>query len=247
MVRGPKSSAHVGPAGAPSTSVNRTRSKNEPRIRDRFVLRFPIVGERSRSVDVCRFECTAGTSSRSRVPALHARQAAPPIAGPPSPRPLTLAMRGGTVAFTVFFAQEIIMQTSRTHLARLYSRAHRGMTLLEIMIVLAILAIVMGIIVGPRVIGSFIEAKHKTTRLKLGMVAFQAYPAWLAAHPEKDCPDKLADLSPFMNNDDTNDEWGTPITMLCGANLPVNARGLAVISAGEDHKVGTSDDLHSWE
>jgi hypothetical protein len=105
----------------------------------------------------------------------------------------------------------------------------------------------MGIIVGPSVLERFRETKGKTTRLKLNMVAFQAYPAWMAAHPEKDCPDKLADLNPFMNSDDMNDAWGTPLTMLCGANLPAGARGFAVSSAGEDHKVGTSDDLHSWD
>ena len=139
------------------------------------------------------------------------------------------------------------MQMPRNHLARLYSRAHRGMTLLEIMIVLAILAIVMGIIVGPSVIERFRETKGKTTRIKLNMYAYQAYPAWSAAHPEKDCPDRLADLDPYMNNDDSTDAWGTPLKMLCGANLPAGARGFAVISAGEDHKEGTSDDLHSWE
>jgi prepilin-type N-terminal cleavage/methylation domain-containing protein len=156
-------------------------------------------------------------------------------------------MRGGFAAFTVFVSKETVMLTSRNHLARFYARAHRGMTLLEIMIVLAILALVMGIIVGPRVIRSFVEARHKTTRLKLNMVAFQAYPAWSAAHPEKDCPDALADLDPYMNNDDMDDEWGTPMTMLCGASLPPGARGIAVTSAGEDHKAGTADDLHSWD
>jgi prepilin-type N-terminal cleavage/methylation domain-containing protein len=139
------------------------------------------------------------------------------------------------------------MQTTRNSLARLYSRAHRGMTLLEIMIVLAILAIVMGIIVGPSVIARFRDARTHTTRLKLNKYAFEAYPAWSAAHPEKDCPDRLADLSPFMNSDDTNDAWGTSITMLCGVNLPPGAHGFAVVSAGEDHKPGTDDDLHSWD
>ena len=38
-------------------------------------------------------------------------------------------------------------------------RAQRGMTLLEIMIVLAILALVMGLVVGPRVMKMFGESK----------------------------------------------------------------------------------------
>ena len=47
-------------------------------------------------------------------------------------------------------------------IARTSRRRHsgqRGMTLLEIMIVLAILALVMGLVVGPKVIGMFRESK----------------------------------------------------------------------------------------
>src|SRR5262249_32289493 len=47
--------------------------------------------------------------------------------------------------------EEIVMKRLRERIAKRLSRAHRGMTLLEIMIVLAILALVMGLVVGPRV------------------------------------------------------------------------------------------------
>ena len=43
----------------------------------------------------------------------------------------------------------------------------RGMTLLEIMIVLAILALVMGLVVGPRVMKMFGESKGETTKIKV--------------------------------------------------------------------------------
>ncbi|HET7505095.1 MAG TPA: hypothetical protein VFK02_28950 [Kofleriaceae bacterium] len=121
------------------------------------------------------------------------------------------------------------------------------MTLLEIMIVLAILALVMGLLVGPKVMKMFGESRVDTTRIKLKKYAFEAYPSWSAAHPDKACPDKLADLNEYMNNDDSNDSWGKPIKMLCGANLPAGARGIALISAGADNKEGTEDDLKSWE
>jgi general secretion pathway protein G len=135
-------------------------------------------------------------------------------------------------------------------LAHHHARAHRGMTLLEIMIVLAILAIVMGLLVGPRVLEYFRDAKVKTTRMQLKMYAFQAYPPWTMSHPEKACPDSLAELDPYTNNnkDGAKDAWGTPLTMLCGASAPAMAHGgFAVSSAGEDQKPGTPDDLHSWE
>ena len=139
------------------------------------------------------------------------------------------------------------MQTLRKRLSRLVRTSQRGMTLLEIMIVLAILALVMGLLVGPKVMKMFGESRVDTTKIKLKKYAFEAYPSWSAAHPDKACPDKLADLNEYMNNDDSNDSWGKPLKMLCGANLPAGAHGIAVISAGADNKEGTEDDLKSWE
>ena len=123
----------------------------------------------------------------------------------------------------------------------------KGMTLLEIMIVLAILALVMGLLVGPKVMKMFGESRVDTTKIKLKKYAFEAYPSWSAAHPDKGCPDKLADLNEYMNSEDSNDSWGKPLKMLCGSNLPPGAKGIAVISAGADNKEGTEDDLKSWE
>ena len=139
------------------------------------------------------------------------------------------------------------MQTLRTRLARSYARAHRGMTLLEIMIVLAILALVMGLLVGPKVMKMFGESKVDTTKIKIKKYAFEAYPSWSASHPDKACPEKLPDLNEYMNSDDSNDSWGRPLKMMCGQGLPAGAKGVAVMSSGEDGKDGTADDLKSWE
>jgi len=139
------------------------------------------------------------------------------------------------------------MQTLRKRLSRLVRTSQRGMTLLEIMIVLAILAIVMGLLVGPRVLKMFAESKVKTTRIKLTQYANEAFPQWSASHPDKACPDKITDLNEYMNASDPNDSWGRPIKMLCGTNLPAGAKGIAVLSMGEDGKEGTEDDLKSWD
>ena len=141
------------------------------------------------------------------------------------------------------------MLTLRIRLARscaVFRRAHRGMTLLEIMIVLAILALVMGLLVGPRVMKLFGESKIETTKLKLKDYAFQAYPSWSSSHPDKACPDKITDLNEYMNSSDANDSWGRPIKMLCGQSLPAGAKGIAILSLGEDGREGTDDDLRSW-
>ena len=139
------------------------------------------------------------------------------------------------------------MRSSRRLAAHLARSSQRGMTLLEIMIVLAILALVMGLLVGPRVMKMFGESRVDTTNLKLKKYAFEAYPSWSAAHPDKGCPEKLSDLNEYMNNEDSNDAWGKPLKMMCGQSLPPGARGIAVMSAGEDGKEGTADDLKSWE
>jgi len=121
------------------------------------------------------------------------------------------------------------------------------MTLLEIMIVLAIIALVMGLLVGPRVMKLFGESRVDTTKIKLRKYAFEAYGSWSASHPDKACPDKLSDLNEYMNNDDSNDSWGKPLKLLCGSSLPAGAKGIGVVSMGEDGKEGTADDLKSWE
>ncbi len=129
------------------------------------------------------------------------------------------------------------------------SRRHvqRGMTLLEIMIVLAILALVMGLVVGPRVMKMFGESKVDIARATVKKYAFEAYPSWSATNRDKSCPDKIEDLNEYMNSGKNQDPWGNPFKMLCGQNLPAGAKGLAVMSNGEDGKEGTADDVKSWE
>ena len=140
------------------------------------------------------------------------------------------------------------MHTLRTRLTRSLARAQRGMTLLEIMIVLAILALVMGLLVGPKVMKMFAGSKVDITKIKLKKYAYEAYPSWSAAHPDKACPEKISDLNEFMNDEkDSNDAWQRPIKLMCGPSLPAGAKGVAVMSAGEDGKEGTEDDLKSWE
>ena len=132
--------------------------------------------------------------------------------------------------------------------ASLTGRAsQRGMTLLEIMIVLAILALVMGLVVGPAVMKRFGESKEKIARATVQKYVFEAFPQWSANHTDKQCPEKLEDLNEYMNSKDIKDPWGGTYKMLCGQNLPAGAKGLAVSSPGEDGKEGTTDDVKSWE
>jgi prepilin-type N-terminal cleavage/methylation domain-containing protein len=135
----------------------------------------------------------------------------------------------------------------RKRLAKQLGRAHRGMTLLEIMIVLAILALVMGLVVGPRVMKAFSKSKNDIAGLATKKFATEAYPLWQTNHAGKQCPDKIDDLFDWADSKDGKDPWGTPYTMTCGGDAPAAAKGFGVVSAGEDMKPGTPDDIKSWE
>jgi len=127
------------------------------------------------------------------------------------------------------------------------ARALRGMTLLEIMIVLAILALVMGFLVGPRIFKAFQDSKSEVAKNIVKKLAFEAYPQW-SAKPSSGgkCP-SLVDLSEYMNSKDTKDPWGQEYIVKCGGDLPAGANGIAIMSKGDDQKEGTSDDIKSWE
>lgn len=125
--------------------------------------------------------------------------------------------------------------------------AQKGMTLLEIMIVLAILALVMGLVVGPRVLKMFSSSKVDIARATVKKYAFEAYTSWSGQNPSKQCPDKLSDLDEYMNSKNVKDPWGNEYKMLCGANAPAGEKGFHVASNGEDGKPDTEDDIKSWE
>ena len=121
------------------------------------------------------------------------------------------------------------------------------MTLLEIMIVLAIIALVMGFLVGPKVLSMFQDSKKDTAKLIVDQIANEAYGLW-ARNSQKSCPGDLGELKKYMNKKDTKDPWGNELIMLCGENAPEGAPlGFAVLSKGEDGKQGTDDDIKSWE
>ena len=130
----------------------------------------------------------------------------------------------------------------------------RGMTILEIMIVLAIIALVMGFLIGPKVMRMFGESKVDIAKLQVKEYADSAYLMWQKNNPSKACPASLAELNEYTNRKsskdgkpDIADSWGNDMVMMCGANLPPGARGIAVYSMGEDAKPNTPDDIKSWE
>jgi hypothetical protein len=71
----------------------------------------------------------------------------------------------------------------------------------------------------------------------------EAYPKWKADNAGKTCPAKLDELAKYFGENPgipvMQDPWGHDLVMQC------DAKGLVVISIGEDGKQGTADDVRS--
>lgn len=140
------------------------------------------------------------------------------------------------------------LQTLRTRAAtRAAARGRRGMTLLEILIVLAILGLVMGLLVGPQLISMFGEAETKVAETEAKKYAFDAYTRWKMSNPGKGCPDSLDELNKYVGKKEATDPWGGAYTMFCGEDAPQGSNGFGVQSKGPDKKDGTEDDIRSWD
>lgn len=123
-----------------------------------------------------------------------------------------------------------------------------GMTLLEIMIVLAILALVMGFLVGPRIYRAFQDSKEDSQRVIVKQYVNEVFLSWSRRNMTKGCPSQLTEVAQEIDRPDTKDLWGRELLWFCGDNLPPGAKGgFAVMSLGPDGQQGTKDDIKSWE
>jgi len=136
--------------------------------------------------------------------------------------------------------------------ARLAARAMRqpqaGMTLIEIMIVLAIIALVMGLLVGPAIIGQLDKAKVDTARAMTKQIE-AAYSRWKINNPENDCPESVDSLKAELGKKQTDvikDPWGKEYVIKCGDQALEECEGFCVMSYGKDKKENTDDDIKSW-
>jgi general secretion pathway protein G len=131
-----------------------------------------------------------------------------------------------------------------------YERAQRrarrrqaGFTLLEIMIVLAIIAMIAGG-VGVTLFNRFKKAQISTTKIRVKAVR-EAVTQYMIETPS--CPKSMEELfsGKYIDKDKMKDPWGSNITMKCpGTN---DTEGADVASPGPDKQEGTADDIKSWE
>jgi general secretion pathway protein G len=118
----------------------------------------------------------------------------------------------------------------------------RGFTLLEIMIVLAIMGLIVTV-VSVQVFKQLKKARVSAARLGVKKIADAT--ARSMAGGSTGCPKGIDDLiaQGELSKNDAKDPWGTPYTYKCpGA---VDPDGADVISAGPDKQTGTDDDIKS--
>lgn len=122
-------------------------------------------------------------------------------------------------------------------LRRAAHAAARGVTLVEVLIVVAIIAMIAG---GVTVFAlpKYREAQ-KTTAETGARVIRQAVQSWQASNNEVACPtmSQLVQEKHLDPGANTNDPWGSPYALNCTED------DVAVISSGPDKKKGTKDDI----
>ena len=126
-------------------------------------------------------------------------------------------------------------------------RGEAGMTMLEILIVLAILALVMGFLLGPRIMEMFGKSKKSLAGPMVDDLAL-TYARWTQDNPGKQCPESIDALAKYTNKQDAKDPWGNVMIMVCGDSAPEGVPyRFGIISKGGDGQEGTPDDVKAWD
>lgn len=118
--------------------------------------------------------------------------------------------------------------------------ASRGMTLVEILVVLAIIGLIMG---GVAVVagGAFSDAQVDTARNEV--VKIEGLADMYTVKKKGKCPSDMKALKGAGVIKKVNqDPWGNDYKITCEDN---NLKGVS--SAGPDGEWGTEDDINSWE
>jgi general secretion pathway protein G len=119
-----------------------------------------------------------------------------------------------------------------------------GFTLLEIMVVLAIIALLAGG-VGAAVFKQFKKAQVSTARLRVK--AARDATAQYMMDNSSSCPHGIEDLvsQKYLDKGNAKDPWGKDLAFQCPGQKDTDSADIS--SAGPDKQPGTTDDINSWE
>lgn len=134
---------------------------------------------------------------------------------------------------------KIVRNLKKAHLGDLATN-QRGMTLVEIMIVVTIMASIMGV-VGFFVFGALDEANKKEARIEIGQLSQMVESYYLTTDPHQ-LPDRLDDLNKknlVKGGEIPTDPWGNDYV------YRKNGRDFEILSPGPDGAEGTQDDISS--
>jgi general secretion pathway protein G len=124
------------------------------------------------------------------------------------------------------------------------TRLHElGMTLIEIMVVVAIIGLMMGG-VGVYAYGRWKKAQLARAKSDINNIktALQQY----GLDHKGECPKELKELfEQKLITNDPKDPWGQPFIFKCPGEHDTELGD--VMSKGPDKKEGTEDDIKSWE
>jgi general secretion pathway protein G len=131
----------------------------------------------------------------------------------------------------------------RLVVARTARRADRGMTMLEIMIVLAIIGLVMSV-VGVGVYANWKKSQVKVARIAVNEIAQKTIQ--YMTDNSNECPKTIDDLvaQKYMPKKQ-KDPWNRDFILRCPGTI--NTDGIDVISMGPDGQEGTADDIKAVE
>ena len=130
------------------------------------------------------------------------------------------------------------------NLSRRVRNRDAGMTLLEVLIVLALISLIAGT-VGVAVFNNFKRGQMKAAKLNVKEVAGAVQQYMIDNSHE--CPATLDELvnQKYMKKSNLKDPWGKTFAMKCPGEQ--DADGVDVSSAGPDKREGTEDDIVSWK
>lgn len=156
-----------------------------------------------------------------------------------------MTLRRATI-FNQSQSMETHMNTDNSVLAapearlRLAARAQRGMTLIEILVVLAII----GLIMGGVAIAAFNAFDDSKTKAAAKDIAALAQSVEMYRLQKNKCPKSAQDLKAAgIITKITKDPWGADYVIKC----PGEHGAVDISSAGKDGQAGNEDDINSWD